>query len=69
MKLSNVQIQRLRKEYGRLNKIPGHKIWELQEIMDAADNNSLKELAKYKVKFVSRLAINRLVRRGFEVPA
>ena len=54
----------LRREFARYDKFPVSKYKELAAILDKTDTKLLKEIAAAKIKFVSVLAVNRLVRRG-----
>ena len=60
--LSSDQIERLKQEYGKLDKIdPSTDAYKkLESFMSGLDQEALVELAKANIKFVSTLARNRV---------
>jgi hypothetical protein len=59
-------IEELRAAYGKLSAIdPCSESYDkLVSLLDSLDNDGLRLLAGSGVKFVSKLALNRCVRRG-----
>jgi hypothetical protein len=60
------QMATLRAAYANLNTIDpdGQGYAKLCELLDSLDTEALKTLACANIKFVSKLAINRFVRRA-----
>lgn len=62
-------IQEITKAFAKISKIdPDSEAYKkLIEILDSANDRTLKQLANAKIKFISSLAFNRCVRRGIKV--
>ena len=60
------QIQLLRAMFGNVQRIdPTGKVYKrLCKILDAADDEALQAAHAAKIRFVSALAYNRMIRRG-----
>ena len=65
-KFTSQQIATLRKEYQKIGTVdPGSKTYEkLTAFLDSLSLDMLKQLATSKIKFISGLALNRVVKRG-----
>lgn len=65
-KFTSQQIATLRKEYQKIGSVdPSSKTYEkLTEFLDSLSLEMLKQLATAKIKFISGLALNRVVKRG-----
>ncbi len=61
-KFSKDQIEKLKSEYEKINKIdpssPTYK--KLVDMLNKMDQETLKQIADAKIKFVSALALNRI---------
>lgn len=59
-------IETLRREFSKLTAIDpcGQAYAKLCDILDRADDDTLKAASSANIKFVSSLARNRLLRRG-----
>jgi hypothetical protein len=64
-KLTSAQLNKLKQEYGTLETIdPSHPTYKkLTAFLDKLSDDQLKQLTQAKIKFVSRLALNRVNRR------
>jgi len=67
-KFDKKQIDTLRKEYQKIGTVdPGSKTYEnLTKFLDSLSDDMLKQLATAKIKFISGLALNRVVKRGLK---
>ena len=65
-KFTSQQIATLRKEYQKIGSVdPSSKTYDkLTEFLDSLSLEMLKQLATAKIKFISGLALNRVVKRG-----
>lgn len=61
-KMSKEQIDKLKTEYEKVNRIdPSSQTYKrLVATLDKMDQETLKQIADAKIKFVSRLALNRV---------
>jgi hypothetical protein len=62
-------IQEITKAFAKISKIdPDSESYKkLIKILDDSSDQTLKQLANAKIKFISPLAFNRCVRRGIKV--
>ena len=62
----NQQIETLRAAFGNIETMDpcGKNYQRLCAILDKADDEALKAAYAAKIRFVSRLAFNRMVKRG-----
>lgn len=62
-------IQEITKAFAKISKIdPDSESYKkLIKILDDSSDQTLKQLANAKIKFISQLAFNRCVRRGIKV--
>lgn len=60
-----MNIEQVRAAYSKINTIDpdGKGYSDLCNFLDAQDTDTLKALAGANIKFVSKLAINRIIRR------
>ena len=69
-KFSKSQLDTLKREYGKLNKIdvtsPTYK--KLTDKMDSMTDEQLLQIHNAGIKFMRGLAVNRLVKRGVKIP-
>lgn len=65
-KFTSSMIAKLKSEFGKINKIdPSSPTYDkLIDLLDDMDDETLKQVAKSDIKFVSKLAQNRVKRRG-----
>ena len=67
-KFTSQQIAALRKEYQKIGSVdPSSKTYEnLTKFLDSLSDEMLKQLSQAKIKFISGLALNRVVKRGLK---
>ena len=67
-KFTKQQIDALRKEYAKIGSVdPSSKTYgNLTDFLDSLSDEMLKQLSQAKVKFISGLALNRVVKRGLK---
>jgi hypothetical protein len=66
---SDIQLSKMRAAYSGLNLVdPGSPTYKrLTDMLDDMSDDQLVQVAKAGIKFVSKLAINRVFRRGLKL--
>ena len=63
---TNEQIEALRDQFSGVNTINPKRLADFHRIFAGCTDKALLELAHAGVKFVSKLAVNACIRRGFQ---
>lgn len=63
-KFTEAQLEKLRAEYGRFEKVGAAFLPKFRAIFDKCGDDALRQLAHDKIKFLSKLAVNACIRRG-----
>lgn len=64
MKINNKKVEAVKAAFGSAETMSIPTYNKLAKLLDSADNGTLSALVLSNIKFVSKLAENRLIRRG-----